>query len=265
MMAGIAVSGVKAVLATTTKEFYMADYSEDYLLDKKIKIFQPQNGYRASTDAVLLAASLHKVRSGDNILDVGSGTGAVSLCAAERFRAENPDITGLEIQPQLAELANMSAAANGFEQLKYLNCDISACPLQPCSFAHVITNPPYAEKDMPSPNASKATAHNLNGFDLRGWINFCLKMTKPQGYFYIINRAAALEDILAAIHGKLGAAEVFPLYSKAGQPAKRVIVRAKKDSRAPLVIHPGLTIHQENGGYGKEAEQILRQGSRLPE
>ncbi len=239
----------------------MADYSEDYLLDKKIKIFQPVDGYRASTDAVFLAAAVEHVLLGDTILDAGSGTGAVSLCLAERFKAESPQITGVELQPRLAELANLSAEANGFDTLHYLNCDISACPLPNCCFTHVITNPPYAENDLASPNASKAAAHNLKGFDLADWINFCIKKIKPQGYFYIINRAAALENILAVLHGRLGAIEVLPLSSKPGQPAKRIIVRARKDSKAPLVLHPALVTHNEDGTHSRAAERILRQGA----
>lgn len=239
----------------------MADYTEDYLLDKKIKIFQPVDGYRASIDAVMLAAAVDRVHSGDTILDVGSGTGAVSLCLAERFKSDAPQITGVELQPRLAELANLSAAANGFDNLHYLTCNISDCPLPNCQFAHVITNPPYAENDPASPNASKATAHNLTGFDLEGWIKFCIKKIKPQGYFYMINRAAALEDILATLHGRLGAIEVWPLYSKAGQAAKRVIVRARKDFKTPLVIHPGIVVHGEDGGYSPAAEHILREGA----
>ena len=34
----------------------MADYGEDYLLDKRVKIFQPDDGSRASVDAVSLSA-----------------------------------------------------------------------------------------------------------------------------------------------------------------------------------------------------------------
>lgn len=241
----------------------MADYSEDYLLNKKIKIFQPSDGYRASIDAVFLAAAVEHIGRGDTVLDVGSGTGAVSLCLAERFKAETPQITGVELQPQLAELANLSAAANGFDNLRYLNCDISGCPLPNCCFTHVITNPPYAENDPVSPNASKAAAHNLKGFDLACWINFCIKKIKPQGYFYIINRAAALEDILAALRGRLGAIEVWPLYSKTGQTAKRVIIRARKDFKTPLILYPGTVVHSEGGGYSPAAERILRQGAAL--
>lgn len=239
----------------------MIDYTNDYLLDKKIKIFQPVNGYRASTDAVLLS-SLVRIKNGDGILDVGSGTGAVSLCLAHRLQNLNPQITGLEIQPELAELSNASAQANGFSAC-FLNCDIrqKVSGLNGGSFDHVITNPPYAEKDMPSPYAGKATAHNFSDFTLTAWINFCLRMTKPQGYFYIINRAEAIDEILAALHKKTGNIQIIPVFSKPRQNAKRIMIIARKASRSPAVIHQGITIHTPDGTYTSQAQNILRKGA----
>ena len=58
----------------------MAEYTNDYLLNRQVKIFQPVDGYRASTDAVILSSLVQKVKKNDKILDVGSGTGAISLC-----------------------------------------------------------------------------------------------------------------------------------------------------------------------------------------
>ena len=78
--------------------------------------------------------------------------------------------------------------------------------------------------------------------------------------FYIINRAEALEDIISHISPKLGAIEVFPIYSKQGQKAKRIIVRAKKDSKTPLVVHAPIFVHNEDGSYSDKAEEILRKG-----
>lgn len=245
----------------------MVDYSEDYLLDKKVHIFQPLDGYRASTDAVLLSSLISRVKKNDHILDVGSGTGAVSLCLAHRFKDADIKITGLELQKELAELSNKSAEANGFSSfLNYICCDIKNKPanIPNCSFSHVITNPPYAEKDMPSPNQSKALAHNHHNFSLAGWLDFCIKMIRPQGRLYIINRAEALDEILHSLHGRTGNIRVIPLYSKAGQNAKRIIVCAQKDSKAATIITPGMIIHDNNGEYTPEARDILRLGKTFP-
>lgn len=238
----------------------MADYSEDYLLDKRVKIFQPLNGYRASTDAVILSSLISKVKANDKVLDVGSGTGAIALCIASRFKDEGLEIKGIELQADLARLANQSAKANDFANVSFINANIYEQPLPFCSFNHVISNPPYTDHDMPSPNASKALAHNHRDFNLQDWIKFCIKMIKPQGYFYMINRAEAIDEILAAIHSKLGKIVVIPLYSKPEQNAKRVMICAQKDSKAPSTIHPGLVVHKEDGTYSGTAHKILRQG-----
>lgn len=238
----------------------MADHTEDYLLDKQVRILQPLNGYRASSDAVLLSSLIAETAASDKILDVGSGTGAVSLCLARRFAETG--ITGLEIQPELCALANQSAAANGFVNLQYLNCDIcqKTLPVTPCSFSHVITNPPYAERDMPSPNLSKALAHNHHGSSLNGWLNFCLKMLKPFGRLYLINRSEALAEIITALSGKAGGIKIIPVFSKPGQNAKRVMVMAQKDSKAPPALLPPLYIHRPDGSHTRQAAAILRGG-----
>ena len=242
----------------------LPEYTEDYLLDKRVKIFQPVNGYRASSDAVLLSAMVDNVKSGARILDVGSGTGAISLCLAERFQAQNVTIRGVELQPELAELSNLSAQANYFDFVRFYNADIrqKALPedLRPCSFDVVISNPPYSEHDMPSPNASKAAAHNHRDFDLGKWLAFCLKMTKPFGRIYMVNRVEALPQICADLQGKAGGLTILPIYSKVGQEAKRVIVAAQKDSKAPCRILPPFVTHDTDGKYTAEAEKILRQG-----
>lgn len=238
----------------------MSDYTEDYLLDKQIKIFQPVNGYRASSDAVLLSALISTAKPGEKILDIGSGTGAISLCLAKRFPAAG--VTGLEIQPELVRLAVQSAAANGFSNLEFINCDIRQ-PLPAMangSFHHVITNPPYTDHDMPSPNPGKAMAHNHQDFSLSGWLAFALKMLRPQGRLYMINRTESLAETVNALYGKAGGIQLIPLYSKSGQNAKRILLSARKGSKAPLVIRPGLVIHETGGGYTAAANRLLRLG-----
>ncbi len=237
----------------------MTDYSEDYLLDKQIKILQPLDGYRASSDAVLLSSLVHTVKKGDKILDIGSGTGAISLCLSHRF--PQAAITGLEIQPRLAELSNMSASINNFNNLHYINCDIR----HPQSawfnaYDHVITNPPYAADDMPSPNLSKLQAHNFQHFSLPEWLNLALKCLRPLGRIYTVNRAEAIDDILSVFHGKAGAISIIPLYSKSGQQAKRVLVCARKGDKTPSRILPPLIVHQPNGEYTELAHNLLRKG-----
>lgn len=240
-----------------------ADYTKDYLLDKHIKIFQPLDGYRASGDAVMLAAMVENSLKSAKILDVGSGTGAVSLCLAHRLQNNAVQITGVELQEKLCELANLSAKENGFSFVNYVNADIfvqsTAKKLLPCSFDAVVSNPPYSDHDMPSPNQSKAAAHNMQQSGLYAWLEFCLKMTKPFGKIYIINRVEALPTICEFFSHRAGNMVILPIYTKKNEVAKRIIVCVQKDSKAPCKILPAFLVH-ENGSYTPEAQKILRAG-----
>ena len=243
-------------------------YSEDYLLDKKVKIYQPLDGYRASSDAVLLSATVNFQSDKIKILDVGSGTGAISLCLAKRLGSQ-VEIYGVDIQPELVQLANYSAEQNNFSNVKFVNRDIREKindeQIQPCSFDVVISNPPYSEHDMPSPNKSKAAAHNHSNFSLNEWLKLCLKMAKPFGYIYLINRAEALPQICTSLQGKAGGITILPVYSKQEQNAKRVIIKAQKDSKAPGVILPSFYVHETDGKYSIQAQKILRKGKSFAE
>lgn len=233
----------------------------DYLLNKTVKIRQPKGLYHASTDAVWLAAAVSNVKVGDAVLDVGSGTGAVALCLAKRFKDKKLYIEGVEWQDELVEAANLSAAANGFDNVKFTEIDILSKRYKPCSFNHVISNPPYSTGDMPSPNDSKAKAHNFDKASFDKWIDFCIKALKPQGRFYMINRAEMLEYILADICDRLGGIEIFPIFSKPeDKKAKRVIVRAQKDSKTPLIIYAPMYVHNTDGTHSETAEKVLRGG-----
>lgn len=238
----------------------MDNFTNDYLLNKKVRILQPVDGYRASSDAVLLASLIENIKLSDTILDVGSGTGAVSLCLAYRFPENH--ITGLEIQPQLADLAKQSADINNFANLVYYQADIrqKKLPVSPCFFNHVITNPPYSEHDRPSPNLSKALAHNHTDFTLNEWLKFCLKMLKPFGKIYLINRVEAIDEILNTFSKRAGGIKIIPVYSKPGQQAKRILISAQKDSKAPTVICPPFYMYNSDGTYTRTADEILRKG-----
>ena len=240
----------------------MVSYTNDYLLNKKIKIFQPKDGYRASTDAVFLSSLLDskKVKKDDTILDVGSGTGAISLCLASRLK--DVKITGIDIQKDLVELSNMSSKENGYDSfLTYINTDIRKKTSLPSgTFSFVITNPPYSDHDMPSPNESKKLAHNHQDFDLTGWLSFCLKMLKPKGYLLVINRAEAINEIITSIGKKAGSINILPMYSKLGQDAKRVAIIAQKTAKGITKILPPFYTHNKDGSYTDKAQSILRLG-----
>ena len=100
--------------------------------------------------------------------------------------------------------------------------------------------------------------------DIADWARFCLAMAGPGGTVTMIYRAerlAELERLLAADAGEL---TVLALLPRAGRPAKRAIVRARKGSSAPARRLDGLVMHRPDGSYTEAVEAVLRHGAPLP-
>jgi tRNA1(Val) A37 N6-methylase TrmN6 len=125
---------------------------------------------------------------------------------------------------------------------------------------HVICNPPYLTDGahLKSPHPAKAAAMGHDETTLGDWIKAAHRNLKSKGSFTMIHRADMLDTILQTFGKTFGATEIIPLWPKEGREAKRIIIRTYKDRRSPLKLHAGLILHQENGDYTAEAEEILR-------
>ena len=237
----------------------------DTLLGGKVIFYQPAEGYRAAIDPVLLAAAV-PARAGEHILDLGAGAGAASLCLARRVPGCR--VTGLEVDPAMVSIARTNAAENGFgERLSFVVGNVAAPPkeLRPQSFDAVMANPPFRAEGSgtPSPDAGKQRANEEGEADLRLWIATALEVLKPRGTLVLIHRADRVDEITALLHGKAGELQILPLWPKAGKPAKRVILRARKGIKTGATMLAGLVLHEADGKYTAAAEAVLRDGQAL--
>ena len=226
-------------------------------LDGRVQIAQPESGFRSGLDAVMLAAAI-PAQPGQTALELGAGAGTASLCLLTRV----PDVAlaGVEIDKNLAALAGENAAANGMKA-DFVCADIFALPSGlKRDFDQVFCNPPFHGEGQVSPNEMRATALMDQG-RLDDWLRIGLQRTVSGGFFTAILRADRLNQALAALPEK-GVA-IFPLWPKAGEAAKRVIVQVRKGSNAPFALLPGLVLHQVNGAWTPEADDVLRRGNPL--
>jgi tRNA1(Val) A37 N6-methylase TrmN6 len=105
--------------------------------------------------------------------------------------------------------------------------------------------------------------HEDEKLSVRQWIDvahFCLK---SNGSLTMIHRADKLDRMILALGKRFGAVEIFPLWPKAGEHAKRVILRAIKDRKSPATLHAGLALHTGGGDYTPEAQKVLRDAEKL--
>ena len=99
---------------------------------------------------------------------------------------------------------------------------------------------------------------------LDGWVAAASWVLHSAGTLTLIWRADGLAEVLAALEGGFGDVAVLPVHGRAGLPAIRVLVRARKGSGAPLTLLPGLMLNDEDGKPTAAAEAVLRGAQALP-
>lgn len=238
-----------------------SDAAFDTLLDGRVRLHQPQAGYRAAIDPVLLAA-FTAAEAGERVLDVGTGTGAAALCLA--IRVPGAMVVGLEKRAEAAAFARRNAALNGVDgRVSVLEGDLLAPPpgLVPGTFDRVMMNPPYLRAGAASvpPDAWKAAANVEGEAGLTDWVRFAAAMLKPRGTLTMVHRADRVDEILAALHGaRFGSLTLVPLWPKPGEEARRLLLAARKGGRSPARFTAGLVLHGPDGAYSARAQRILR-------
>jgi tRNA1(Val) A37 N6-methylase TrmN6 len=244
-----------------------ASLTEDGFLDGRLRILQPEKGFRAGIDSVLLAAAI-PCAAGETVYEAGIGTGVAALCVVAR----NPSIhlTGIEIAARYAMLCEENAKRNGFgDNIRVIHADVKEALRKDLasmpshgSFSHAFANPPYFEdgKSTPSPNLLKAQAHAFGPDDLDLWVKVLHTMVTLRGTVTIVHRADSLGKLLQVMEDRFGDIRIAPLYAREGTAASRIIVQGVKGSKAPMQLLPGLVLHDQNSQFTPEAEAILRDG-----
>ncbi|MDU9005811.1 tRNA1(Val) (adenine(37)-N6)-methyltransferase [Sedimentitalea todarodis] len=245
------------------------DLTRDAFLGGRLHLFQPRNGYRAGVDPVLLAATVN-ARPGQAVLDLGCGAGAAALCLATRV--PGLELWGVELQPLYADLAQGNGLENGVA-FNVVASDLNALPepVRSARFDHVIANPPYYSPGAHSvaQNAGRGVALSESDTPLEDWLAVAARRLAPRGYLHMIQRADRLPDMLAGCVGRLGSVEVLPLSAREGRAPGMVILRARKDGRAPFRLHAPCLMHvgtrheRDADSYSAAVSAILRDGQAL--
>ncbi|MDB5451899.1 MAG: methyltransferase [Caulobacteraceae bacterium] len=232
----------------------------DAVLGGAVRLAQPRHGYRAGLDAALLAAAC-KLEPGERGLDVGCGVGAALLAAA--FRNPGADWVGLERDPRALALAQANVILNELDERVAVVAGDVAEPFRKLGlerFDAAMANPPFFDDDkvLRGPLPSRRGAYIADD-GLEAWIEFLMKAVRDRGRITLIHRADRLGDLLALLGRKCGSFRILPVQPFADAPAKRVLVRAIKSGRAPLVILPPLVLHERGAGQHRpQIEAILR-------
>ena len=244
-----------------------ANYSEDGFLGGRLTLRQLRDGFRSGHDAVLLAAAAGPPRGG-HIAELGSGAGVAALCVLARRK--DVEVTGIEFDTELVSLAEQNAAHNELQaRAHFRQGDIGGAfadlHMVANSFDEVIANPPFHEPGTVPEIAhdGKARAHIGVEGTLDHWVKCACALTRAKGHVTFIHRADALDRLLTVMHRRLGDLHILPIQPKPNVPAGRVLVRGKRDAKAPVTLLPPLVLQDAQGRPSAAAEALLRHGEAL--
>lgn len=187
-------------------EFLLNDDEQiDNLFLKDLKIIQKKGCFRYGTDAVVLSDFAAKyIKKGANVLDIGTGTGILPILLSAKTEAKN--LTGLEIQEEMAELAKRSVEMNEHssalakDRISIINGDIMKATEYFSSrcFDAIVTNPPYKRRGAGILNDSSRLniARHEISCTLSDIIEKASYLLKNGGDFMMVNHTERLADAI---------------------------------------------------------------------
>jgi tRNA1Val (adenine37-N6)-methyltransferase len=239
----------------------------DELLGRRVKIFQKEKGYRFSVDALLLAHFV-RLKRGDLIVDLGTGSGVIAIIMAQR--EECGKVVGVDIQEELVDMATRSVMLNDLqEKVNICHGDIRKIEtlFKPKSFDISIFNPPYRKlkSGRINPNNQKSIArHEIRG-TLHDFLKASIYLLKKSGRVYIIYPATRMVGLLSSMRtAGMEPKRLRIVHSHSASRGEFVLVEGTKNGREDLEVLPPLIVYSEDGQYTEAMNSLFRELSELP-
>ena len=247
----------------------------DELQYKNLKIIQNEDGFCFGIDSVLLSDFAKDIKNNSAGVDLGTGTGIISILLSAKTKLEK--IIGVEIQEDVAEMANRSVILNNIQdKIEILNLDIKDIiqnksnnkeninklienKLQREKFDFVVTNPPYKKLDTGKVNANEnkyISRHELTA-NLEDFLNVSKYLLKDKGAFYMVHRPDRFVDIIELMRKyKIEPKKIRFVYSSIEKEPSLILIKGIKNANPFLKIDRPLIIYNKNGEYTEEIYKI---------
>jgi tRNA1Val (adenine37-N6)-methyltransferase len=232
---------------------------DETLEDLQIKglfIIQKKDSFRFGMDAVLLSGFV-KARAHQKVLDLGTGAGILPVLISAKTDAKS--ITGLEIQPDIADMAQRSIDGNNLNhKISIVKGDIKEAVsiFGAAAYDIVVTNPPYtkAGSGRINNNDSKAIAKHEIYCKLTDVLKASFAVLKPKGEFFMVHRPERLTDILAGMRNVRIEPKILRMVCPyQGKAPSLILIKGIKNGNPGLKVLSDLIIYNESGEYTKEA------------
>ncbi len=231
----------------------------DDLQRNHFQIIQNPEKFCFGMDGVLLSGYA-KAKSGDKVLDLGTGTGIVPILMAAKTQAGH--LTGLEIQPESADMARRSVALNGLqERIDIVEGDIKEAShiFGAAAYDVVTCNPPYmiGQHGLQNPEGPKAVARHEILCTFGDVVREAAKILRPGGKFYLVHRPFRLAEIMTALVScKLEPKRMRLVYPFVDKEPNMVLLEASRGGNSRMTVDKPLIVYKKPGEYTSEIYEI---------
>ncbi len=242
-------------------KIYTYERIDDLQTKSNLRLIQNPDWFCFGVDAVLLAdfaAKTVKLRA--KVLDLCTGNGIVPLLLTEKSAAEN--ITGLEIQECVAEMAGRSVLLNNIEekvQIKTGDLKNAVEIFGAESFDNITCNPPYKEGHGGLKNATDVVtvARHEIFCTLEDIISVGAKCLKPYGKLCMIHRPERLADIICLMRQyRLEPKRLRFVHPSPSKTANMILIEGAKYGNPKLFLEPPLYVYNNGGRYSDDINEI---------
>ncbi|MFT6801955.1 MAG: tRNA1Val (adenine37-N6)-methyltransferase [Salibacteraceae bacterium] len=215
---------------------------------KKFTISHREDVFKFGTDAALLA-TWAIIENAQSVLEIGCGSGVISLMLAQR----NPkcNFTGIDLSKEAVELSNANASKFPFETI----FEFQQSTLQEFKsnqkFDLIVSNPPFFENATKSPSELKNTTRHTDTLPLFELLKHSKRLLSDTGSFQFIYPSRYLSEIKSIatdLHFHIN--EIVFTQSTSAKPIKRVLVRLSNTES--VVQESNLIINGDISGYSQE-------------
>ncbi len=237
---------------------------ENLLLDN-LFIIQKKDSFRFGMDAVLLAA-FARARPGETIVDLGTGTGIVAILMSAKTKAKK--IIGIEIQPDIAEMARRSVEGNGLSDkvsIEVMDIMEASRHLPAGKIDVVVANPPYTKwgGGLPNPDESRAISRHEILCALEDVVMAASSLLRHHGEFYMVHRPDRLCDIMVEMRkNHLEPKELRVVCPRVGDAPSLLLIKGLRNGNPGMKLLSPLYIYDANGNYTSELRSIYNMSEK---
>jgi tRNA1Val (adenine37-N6)-methyltransferase len=222
---------------------------------QQFRVEQDRCAMKISTDAVLLG-TLVQSDSPKRILDIGTGTGVISLMLAQRF--PKASLTAIELDPEAAGQAAKNCQQSPFsERLTVLQGRFQDFPVED-RFDLLVSNPPFFPNHLPASNPKRNQALHTDSLSFEELLHKASQLLAPSGSFWVILPPRQMQDFLQCAKGN----ELFPrtrvgIRDSAHKPVHREVVSFTFSEPLASVPNEELLLKNGDGSYSEKYRQLI--------